>query len=194
MNVTIRVLFCTVLIAAAAGPAAWADCSKCAADACKADYDHCDYTPTQFANAEDVHWVHRRVSFGNYLRFAKAEIPEPMVRKAPEFEPIYFDLDKAVLRPAGIKTANKVAAYLKRHPGDKVRIEGNCCDLASNDYNIKLGERRAEAVKKHLVKQGIAADRITVISYGEERTKWSPQQRELDRRADVIVWFIDAAQ
>ncbi len=194
MNVTIRVLFCTALIAGVGGPVAWADCGACDDNGCKADYDHCNYVPTEFADPEIVHWVHRGVSFGNYLKLAKAEFPEPVVPRAPEFESIYFDLDKSILKPAAIETANKVAAYLKEHPGDKVRIEGNCCDLASNEYNMKLGERRANAVKQHLVKQGIEPGRITTISYGEERIKWSPQQRELDRRADVIIWFVDAAQ
>jgi outer membrane protein OmpA-like peptidoglycan-associated protein len=154
----------------------------------------CDYTPTEFASADSVRWNQRRVSFGNYLKFAKAEIPDPVMRTSPEFDSIYFDLDKAVLKPAGIETAKKVAAYMKEHPGDKVRIEGNCCDLASNDYNLKLGLRRAEAVKSFLVSQGIDANRVTTSTNGESRAVHSPQNREQDRRADVIVWFLDAAK
>jgi outer membrane protein OmpA-like peptidoglycan-associated protein len=197
MYATIRMLTVAIVFALIAGPAAWAACSCCGKDACGeeiADIHGCEYTPTEFASADTVHWNHRRVSFGNYLKFAKAEIPEPVMRIAPEFEPIYFDLDKAVLKPEGLATARKVAAYMKDHPQDKVRIEGNCCDLASNEYNQKLGMRRAEAVKSFLVSEGIDASRITTTSKGETEAVHSPQHRQMDRRADVIVWFLDAAK
>lgn len=197
MKATIRILLGALVVAALSGSAAWANCGAGGKDngCCKsAKTCHAGKSaPAQFARADDVHWVHRDVSFGNYLRFAKAEIPEPVVRQAPEFESIYFDLDRADLKPAGVETANRVAAYLKAHPNDKVRIEGNCCDLASNEYNMALGQRRAEAVKTYLVSQGIGADRIATLSYGEERLAAGPEHREKNRRADVIVWFLDAA-
>ncbi len=199
MNATIRMLTVALALSLAlAGPAAWAACSSCCTkESCSSDdiqdQHGCDYTPAQFASADSVNWNQRRVSFGNYLKFAKAEIPEPVMRIAPEFAPIFFDLDKSVLKPAGVETAKKVAAYMKEHSGDKVRIEGNCCDLASNEYNMKLGKRRAEAVKSFLVKQGIDADRITTTTNGETQAVHSPQHREEDRRADVIVWFLDAS-
>jgi len=197
MVATLRILSCAVALALLAVPAAWAAPERSGKDTCGKDIldrHGCDYTPSEFASAGSVHWNQRRVSFGNYLAFAKAEIPAPVMRTAPEFESIYFDLDKAVLKPAGIAAAKKVAAYLQGHPGDKVRIEGYCCDLASNEYNVKLGKRRAEAVKTFLVSQGIDGNRVTTSTKGESQAVHSPQQRELDRRADVIVWFLDAAR
>ncbi|GMV91838.1 MAG: hypothetical protein AMXMBFR82_16160 [Candidatus Hydrogenedentota bacterium] len=207
MIATLRMSIVVLAVVALAGPAAWAACSSCGKESCSMcgsggcgscgedimDRHGCEYAPTEFASPDSVAWNQRRVSFGNYLKFAKAEIPEPVMRIAPEFEPIYFDLDKAVLKPEGLATARKVAAYMKDHPQDKVRIEGNCCDLASNEYNQKLGLRRAEAVKSFLVSEGIDASRITTTSKGETEAVHSPQHRPMDRRADVIVWFLDAA-
>src|SRR5574341_1993269 len=59
--------------------------------------------------------------------------------------------------------------WLKAHPGAKVRIEGNCDERGTAEYNLALGERRAETVKTSLMAEGIAADRISTISYGKER-------------------------
>ena len=201
MNATIRLVLCAVLALGLCMPGAFAKdaCKKC----CMADGKACcgekcakqggDCASATFASPDSVNWNQKRVSFGNYLKFAKAEIPAPVVRQAPEFAPIYFDLDKADLKPAGIETANKAAAYLKQHPNDKVRIEGNCCDLASNDYNVQLGQRRADAVKQYLVSQGIDASRIAAVSNGEEKPVAGTDHRESNRRADVVVWFLDAA-
>lgn len=208
MNATVRFLLALLVVGLAGVPVAWAACSHCGKEACTQcgaggcgscgedimDRHGCEYAPTDFVSPDSVAWNQRRVSFGNYLKFAKAEIPEPVMRIAPEFEPIYFDLDKAVLKPEGLTTARKVAAYMKDHPQDKVRIEGNCCDLASNEYNQKLGMRRAEAVKSFLVSEGIDASRITTTSKGETAAVHGPQDRPLDRRADVIVWFLDATK
>ncbi|MCC6486651.1 MAG: OmpA family protein [Candidatus Hydrogenedentes bacterium] len=200
MSVPIRFVLYVVLALGLCLPGALAKdaCKKC----CMSDGKACcgekcakqgECTMTTFASPDSVNWSQKRVSFGNYLKFAKAEIPEPAVRQAPVFEPIYFDLDKAVLKPAGIETANKAVAYLKEHPNDKVRIEGNCCDLATNDYNVQLGQRRADAVKQYLVSQGIDAGRIAAVSNGEEKPVAGTDHRETNRRADVVVWFLDAA-
>ena len=61
------------------------------------------------------------------------------------------------------------AAWLKQHPEVKFTIEGNCDERGSEEYNLGLGDRRANAVKEFLVKQGISQSRINTLSYGEER-------------------------
>ncbi|HKK01961.1 MAG TPA: peptidoglycan-associated lipoprotein Pal, partial [Desulfuromonadales bacterium] len=61
------------------------------------------------------------------------------------------------------------AAWMKAHPGVKVRIEGNCDERGSEEYNLALGQKRADAAKKYLVSLGIPADQLMEISYGEER-------------------------
>lgn len=82
---------------------------------------------------------------------------------------IYFDFDKSEIKPDydGIVTA--YAKMLGAHPGLKVRLEGNTDDRGSREYNIGLGERRAQAVRQALMLQGVADSQITTVSYGAER-------------------------
>jgi len=103
------------------------------------------------------------------------------------FDKIFFDLDKAVLRPDAIVECNKVLAYLQANPTRNILIEGHCCDLATEVYNIDLGRRRAEVVKQFLVQNGIDAGRIATQTFGESRPWVGLEQRELNRRAIVIV-------
>lgn len=103
------------------------------------------------------------------------------------FDKIFFDLDQSVLRPDAIIECNKVLEYLRANPAKHVLIEGHCCDLATEVYNIGLGRRRAESVKQYLVQNGISADRILTETYGETRPWVGVEQRELNRRAIVIV-------
>ncbi|HLT77677.1 MAG TPA: peptidoglycan-associated lipoprotein Pal [Ferrovibrio sp.] len=82
---------------------------------------------------------------------------------------VFFDYDKYEVKPAGKATLDKQAAWLKRYPQWKVVIEGHCDERGTREYNLALGERRANAVKNYLVNQGIPANRVTTISYGKER-------------------------
>ena len=82
---------------------------------------------------------------------------------------VFFDYDKYTLRPADTAIADADATFLKGHPGMKVVIEGNCDDRGSEEYNLALGESRAESLQKALVADGVEASRIKVISFGEEK-------------------------
>ena len=152
--------------------------------------------PVQLASVENsvdesgIWWGNRCISFRNYIRFDRPEIAlaEGPAKPYPPFKPIYFDLDKSVLRPDGIVICEQVLDFMTENPEKRVRVEGNCCDLASNPYNIALGQRRADAVKTYLVDHGIDASQIETASYGEERrVTTAPDERPLNRRADVIV-------
>lgn len=103
------------------------------------------------------------------------------------FDKIFFDLDKSVLRPDAIIECNKVLDYMRANPGRAVQIEGHCCDLATETYNVGLGQRRADSVARYLVENGVSADRISTQTYGETRPWVGVDQRELNRRAVVIV-------
>jgi peptidoglycan-associated lipoprotein len=82
---------------------------------------------------------------------------------------VFFDYDKFEVKPAGKATLDKQAAWLKRYGQWKVVIEGHADERGTREYNLALGERRANAVKTYLVNQGIPANRVTTISYGKER-------------------------
>ena len=86
-----------------------------------------------------------------------------------ENEKIYFDFDKSDLKPEARAILRKKADWLLKHPEYSVRIEGNCDERGTNEYNLALGQRRADAAKKFLVALGVDESRISTISYGEER-------------------------
>jgi len=82
---------------------------------------------------------------------------------------INFDFDKYDIRPKDAEILKENAALLSKYPKVKIQIEGHCDERGTNEYNLALGERRANAAKKYLVSVGIATDRISIISYGEEK-------------------------
>ena len=90
-------------------------------------------------------------------------------KKVFEAEGIYFDFDKYNLKPEAIKVLDKKIAFLKEYPQAKVLIPGNCDPRGSNEYNLALGDRRANAAKSYMVKAGVAENRLSTISYGEEK-------------------------
>lgn len=102
------------------------------------------------------------------------EIPMPKIPKeVPEVEiglqDVYFDLDKAAIREGARQVLEKNARWLVAHPDVKVLIEGHCDEQGTNEYNLALGERRAQAGKRFLMALGIDENRLSTISYGEER-------------------------
>jgi peptidoglycan-associated lipoprotein len=84
-------------------------------------------------------------------------------------EKIYFDFNSDALSADARKTLTSDADYLRKSAVAKLRIEGNCDDRGSAEYNIALGEKRAEAAEKYLITMGIPADRLATISYGKEK-------------------------
>lgn len=82
---------------------------------------------------------------------------------------IFFDYDKYTVRKSDEEVLVQDAAFLRDHPNEKIVIGGYCDERGSNEYNLALGQNRAEAAQKMLVAAGIKADRIRVISYGKEK-------------------------
>jgi peptidoglycan-associated lipoprotein len=87
----------------------------------------------------------------------------------PDLKDIHFEFDKADIGAEAAKILEVSAGWLKANPKYLVMIEGHTDERGTNEYNIALGERRARASRNYLVSLGIAARRISVISYGEER-------------------------
>ena len=93
---------------------------------------------------------------------------------------IRFDYDKYDIRPRDAEVLKENAAVLKRFPKVKIQIEGHCDERGTNEYNLALGERRANSTIKYLTSLGISPDRMSTISYGEERP--------LDRGESESAW------
>lgn len=114
---------------------------------------------------------------------AAPEAPAPVVEAAPpvaasatlttitgaQLQTVYFDYDSYNLSPAAQQTLAADAALLLQEPTLKVTIEGHCDERGSDEYNLALGAQRATSVKSQLVTLGVGAERLTTISYGEER-------------------------
>jgi peptidoglycan-associated lipoprotein len=82
---------------------------------------------------------------------------------------VYFDFDKYDIRTDAQPILEAQAAWLQKYPAVQVRIEGNCDERGTREYNLALGARRANAVRDFLVNHGISASRISTVSYGKER-------------------------
>ncbi len=82
---------------------------------------------------------------------------------------IYFDFDKAEIKPEFAAVVTAHARNLTSHPGLKIKLEGNTDERGTREYNIGLGERRAQAVRRALLLQGVGEAQITTVSFGAER-------------------------
>ncbi len=96
-------------------------------------------------------------------------VPTPPAVVAAPLKDIFFAFDDATLRGDQRANLEKDFAYLKAHPEVRVRVEGNCDERGTEEYNLALGERRADAVKQALVAEGIAPERLTAESFGKEK-------------------------
>ena len=90
---------------------------------------------------------------------------------------VFFDYDSIELRPDAVEAVSAAARYLNGHPGIKVLIAGYCDERGSAEYNLALGENRANAAQAALVSAGVPASRLRVISYGKEK-QFCTQQDE----------------
>ncbi len=119
-----------------------------------------------------------------------ARRPEPATfAENDNVKTIYFDFDRYDIRPGDAKTLEADAAWLKTHDV-LILIEGQCDERGTVEYNLALGDRRARAAMNHLVALGIAADRITTVSYGKERPVCDAHDEScwtLNRRAHIVV-------
>lgn len=86
-----------------------------------------------------------------------------------EMKEVFFDFDSYRINSDGRNALNADAEWLKANPNVNVQVEGHCDERGTTEYNLALGERRANAARDYLVKLGVAKSRVSVISYGEER-------------------------
>jgi peptidoglycan-associated lipoprotein len=102
---------------------------------------------------------------------------------------IYFDFDKSEIKPEFAEVIAVHAKNLTAHPNLKLRLEGNTDERGTREYNIGLGERRAQAVRRALMLQGVAESQLTTVSYGAERPAAEGDDESawaLNRRVDMV--------
>jgi len=91
------------------------------------------------------------------------------LRQAFENDDVYFNFDDATLTAEAIEILNQKVAYLRDNAGASIIVEGHCDERGTNEYNIALGERRAQSIVSFLANAGISADQMKAVSYGEEK-------------------------
>lgn len=95
--------------------------------------------------------------------------PTEMAQPAVDLKPVFFDFDKYELRPTAREALNANGRMMKDNPNLRIIIEGHCDERGTVQYNLALGEKRAQAAKSYLVDLGVAPSRMDVVSYGKER-------------------------
>lgn len=116
--------------------------------------------------------------------------PVADLQEVAGLERIHFAYNQFTLEDAARVTLENNAVYLRKHALENVVVEGHCDERGSDEYNLALGERRALAAKNYLVSLGIPAERLSIISYGEEKPLVAASNEEAwaqNRRADFKV-------
>jgi OOP family OmpA-OmpF porin len=123
---------------------------------------------------------------------APAPAPAPPAAAAREFvfEDVYFDFDRYSLRPEALRILDEAVSSLNQTKTTRLVIEGHTCNIGTAEYNLALGERRANAVYRYLIDHGVAETRLRTVTYGEERPKFDnsrEETRRMNRRAAMVV-------
>ncbi len=127
---------------------------------------------------------------------APATAPAPVVAVDPLNDPtsilakrsVYFPFDVSAVQADDKPIVEAHGKYLSEHPDRKVRVEGNCDERGSNEYNLALGQRRADSVKKMLELAGAKASQIETVSYGKEKPVCTDHNEacwKQNRRSDI---------
>jgi len=123
---------------------------------------------------------------------------KPKEAAKPEEKPVPIDLaalriqfafDDYSLSTQSQENLKKIATWMSKNPAKKIQIQGHTCDIGTAEYNLALGDRRANSAKKYLEGLGISADRLSTISYGLERPRvpnTNEANRSLNRRDEFV--------
>jgi peptidoglycan-associated lipoprotein len=126
----------------------------------------------------------------------KKETPPPVAEMAKNFGRVFFDFDAATLTAEGKSALEANAAIMNDYSDIKLEIQGHADERGTTDYNLALGQKRADAVVQYLLARGISSSRVKSVSYGEERPldgQSSERAWSSNRRAEfVITWSGDA--
>ncbi len=125
----------------------------------------------------------------------------PMVRPKEETMPkpkalslsdlrIGFAFDDYSLSSKAEENLNKIAEWMKNHPGTRIQVQGNTCDIGTDEYNLALGDERAESAEKYLETMGVDSTRLSRISYGREKPRvpnTNEENRSMNRRDEFVA-------
>jgi len=117
------------------------------------------------------------------------QVVQPAARQY-NFEDVHFEFDRYTLRPDALSVLDEAVTAMQANATLRLQIEGHTCNIGTAEYNLALGERRAQAVRDYLTSKGVAASRLSTVSYGEERPQFDnsrEETRRLNRRAALVV-------
>ena len=117
------------------------------------------------------------------------QVVRPVVKNYT-FEDVHFDFDRFNLRPEATRILDEAVTALQQDATLRIQVEGHTCNIGTAEYNLALGDRRANSVRDYLISRGVPAARLTTITYGEERPKYDnarEETRRLNRRAALVV-------
>ena len=118
------------------------------------------------------------------------QVVAPPAARVYTFEDVHFDFDRYTLRPEAVRVLEQAVSAMKQDATLRLTVEGHTCSIGTAEYNLALGERRANAVRDYLTQNGVAASRLQSVSYGEEKPKHDnsrEETRRLNRRAALVV-------
>ena len=125
---------------------------------------------------------------------AEQQVVEPVkggeAASKPTANSVYFAFDKSDLDAASVAVLEAHAAWLNANSGVNITIEGNCDERGSREYNLALGQRRADSVRDFLVERGVSGNRIDTVSFGEERPVCTGSGEACwaqNRRSDIVA-------
>lgn len=127
----------------------------------------------------------------------KAEAPAHVQELVQNFQKVFFDFDSATLDAASKAALDTNARILADHPDVRVEVQGHADERGTTEYNLALGQKRADAVVNYLQAAGVASTRVKVVSYGEERPAVSGSSETAwaqNRRAEFVVIWGDATK
>ncbi len=114
----------------------------------------------------------------------------PQDREVLKTETVYFDLDSATVKESEKSKLQRVADYMRANTANDILIEGHCDERGTEGYNLALGERRAQALREHLIEIGASGERIYTVSHGETRPAAEGQGESAwskNRRGEFVV-------
>ncbi len=124
------------------------------------------------------------------------EVPAPVAEMAKNFSRVFFDFDSASLTAEGKSSLDANAAIMNQYPDIKLEVQGHADERGTTEYNIALGQKRADSVVRYLLASGVSSSRVKSVSYGEERPldgQSTERAWSQNRRAEfVITWSGDA--